>query len=111
MLPDEVDARLTAWASEQALIDRLWIFGSRARADFRPDSDLDIAIALDPTLCLGDDSGGSATWMFETEQWKEQLGALIPFAIDLNQFVETSPIIVTGVAQSSRLVYRKSKPQ
>jgi hypothetical protein len=34
---------LCAWAERTPEVQRVYVFGSRARGDFRPDSDLDIA--------------------------------------------------------------------
>ena len=90
-------------------MDRLWLFGSRARGDHRDDSDLDIAIQLDLSVAKGmDESGGLATWMFDTEGWEEELAALLPFTIDLEQYRgEATPTIHQALARSSQLVYAK----
>jgi predicted nucleotidyltransferase len=39
---------LWAWASANGNVQELWLFGSRADGHARPDSDVDIAIALMP---------------------------------------------------------------
>jgi predicted nucleotidyltransferase len=52
---------LRAWASANGNVRELWLFGSRADGHARPDSDVDIAIALMPAafafgnyIALGD---------------------------------------------------------
>lgn len=100
---------LSTWAADKPLVDRLWIFGSRARGDHRADSDLDIAIQLDLTAANGmDESGGLATWMFDTDGWEEELAALLPFTIDLEQYRgDATPTIHQALSRSSQLVYIK----
>lgn len=48
----EILARLRAIAPalRNEGVSRLWLFGSRARGDARPDSDLDILIEIDPAI-------------------------------------------------------------
>ena len=83
----ELHSVLSEWAAKNPLVARLWVFGSRARGDHRDDSDLDIAIELDLTAADGvDESGGFATWSFETDGWEEELANLLPFTIDLEQY-------------------------
>ena len=88
------------------------MFGSRARQDFRLDSDLDIAIELDTNEFQGfDDScGGAATWMFESIGWKDELEMLTGFQVQLEQLINSSctPTIVAGIQDSNLIAYDKS---
>lgn len=99
-----------SWAAGKPLVLRVWLFGSRTRDDYRPDSDLDVAVELDPNMYQGsDESGGVATWMFETQCWKEELESRCPYVIQLEQFVvDQTPTIAMALARSSQLIYEKS---
>jgi len=99
-----------AWATNNPLVLRIWLFGSRTREDYRPDSDLDVAVELDPSMFTGaDESGGIATWAFETKGWKEELQSLSPYNIQLEQYLpEQTPRIKKALDRSSRLIYEKS---
>lgn len=105
----DVHNALSQWAANKPLVARLWIFGSRARGDHRTDSDIDIAIELDLTAADGvDESGGFATWSFETDDWEHELATLLPFTIDLEQYRgEGTPTIHQALAKSSQLIYTK----
>lgn len=109
MTLDEIAAVLSDWARTKPLVKRVFVFGSRARGEERADSDLDIAVELDPVAFpCPDESGGIATWMFETNGWKEELQSQFPFAVDLEQLCGAeTPTIQRGVERSSRLVYEK----
>ena len=108
---DALCRTIADWASGKKLIKRVYVFGSRARSDYRPDSDLDIAVELDPAEFPGsDESGGLATWMFETGDWQAEVQTLVGYVVDLEQLVDmtATPTIAKGVAASSRLAYEKS---
>lgn len=106
----QISELLASWARGKPLVKRLYIFGSRARGDHRTDSDIDIAVELDPAVFQGsDESGGLATWMFETKAWKAEIEKLLPFPVQLERFrEEQTPTIRKGLAQSSHLVYEKA---
>jgi predicted nucleotidyltransferase len=68
---DEWLSGLRLWASQNDNIPELWLFGSRAKRTSRPQSDVDIAIALVPAMgfqnwltriMLGIDGNGSNNW-------------------------------------------------
>lgn len=92
------------------MVKRVYVFGSRVRGDNRPDSDIDIAVELDSAAFLGvDESGGLATWMFETKGWKEELEKLVPLKVQLERYhPEQTPTVGKGLARSSQLIYEKA---
>lgn len=107
----EIQALLTVWAAEKPLVNRLWLFGSRVRGDHSPDSDADVAIELDMSAAKGvDESGGMATWAFDTKSWKPELDGLLSLVVDLQRYKagETN-VIQAGLDKSSILVYEKQK--
>ena len=106
----EVARVISTWARGKPLVKRVYVFGSRVRGNHRPDSDIDIAVELDPAAYRGvDESGGLATWMFETEGWKEELEKLVPLKIQLERYhPEQTPTVGKGLARSSQLIYEKA---
>lgn len=66
--------RLKAWAARTLQVEYLAVFGSRVRGDYRPDSDLDIAIEV-----VGE-GGEIATFMFGHDHWKAEIEKLLGFA-------------------------------
>ncbi len=106
---DVASDMLIKWATNNQLVSRLWLFGSRVRGENRPDSDIDIAIELDMSAVKGtDDSGGMATWAFEANKWKSELEHLFSLPVDLQNYKagETNAI-QRGLDRSSILVYKK----
>jgi predicted nucleotidyltransferase len=99
------------WAARKPLIKRVFIFGSRVRGDNRADSDIDIAVELDAAEFQGtDESGGLATWMFETKGWKEELQRFVPYRVQLERYhPEQTPTVASGLERSSALVYEKAR--
>ena len=101
---------ISTWARGKPLVKRVYMFGSRVRGDHRPASDIDIAVELDPDVFQGvDESGGLATWMFETKGWKEELEKLVPLKVQLERYhPDQTPTVGKGLARSSQLVYEKA---
>lgn len=111
MTLDEISPLIAEWARMNPRIKRVFVFGSRARSENRPDSDLDVAVELDRSSLKGDDeSGGILTWMDEEAEWKEELQRLVPFTVHLEQLAgESTPAVQKGITQSGRLMYEKKK--
>lgn len=97
------------WARGKPLIKRVYLFGSRVRGDHKPTSDLDIAVELDRSAFTGsDETGGLATWMFESEAWRNELKVLIPLEIQLVRYHPAqTPTVNRGIGRSSQLIYEK----
>lgn len=106
----EIAGLVSAWAKDKPLVKRIYLFGSRVRGDHGPESDIDIAVELDPSAFRGvDESGGLATWMFEAEAWREELRRLIPLKLQLERYhPEQTPTVGKGLARSSQLIYEKA---
>jgi uncharacterized protein len=58
-------------------------FGSRAKGTHRPDSDIDIAVELEP---VGDSEETLVRWTAHSTQWEAQLQSRIAAKIDLEWF-------------------------
>ncbi len=93
------------WAAENLLIKRAYIFGSRARDDWKPDSDLDIAIEVRSI----EDINEFVTFICEKAELKSSLAKKIPdYIIDLkwhDQKDGTTKTTRNGIEESSILVY------
>jgi predicted nucleotidyltransferase len=46
MLSDEECMKVVEWAKHHPVIERVYLYGSRARGDGQPDSDIDLAIEM-----------------------------------------------------------------
>lgn len=101
-LESDVEA-IRKWAASKEFIHRIWIFGSRARSDFRPDSDLDIAVQHGPAR---GDANVLTTALVGPAEWKEELQSLVHHELDIQSYVagETQKI-EAGLQRSSRLIY------
>lgn len=45
-LSEEDVQEVTRWASKHLVIEKVYLFGSRARGDYRPESDIDLAVQM-----------------------------------------------------------------
>jgi predicted nucleotidyltransferase len=97
------------WARANPRIRRAWVFGSRLRGTQTPDSDIDLALEIDP---LETDDETMGWWMFEKERWTEELQAISPYRVQLEWFGgEATPKIQQYLACCSMLVYERTAQQ
>lgn len=78
---DEWIAALRAWAANNGCVREIWLFGSRAKGAPRPDSDVDIAVALMPPS--GKTNWALAAFVEFFEDWKSELRAAVDWDVDL----------------------------
>ena len=92
------------WAEGKPQIFRIHFFGSRIKGTNRPESDLDIALAIKPHI------NGSLLWFEFHEIWLNELNAIIPFDVQLElDEGDKSPTIQSGLNEASHLVYECEK--
>ena len=98
---------LVNWASRKPKIRRVMLFGSRVKGTHREESDLDIAVELEP----GEDSNATlAVWMDVSEPWKAELESFLPFPIDLQwrDVDGTTTYIDQGLSDACEPIYENA---
>jgi predicted nucleotidyltransferase len=75
--------QLAAWAASQPRIRRVWLFESDAKRKARSDSDLDIAIEMEP---VPDSEETIAFWIAHAEEWQTQLEKRVGSSVDIEWF-------------------------
>lgn len=100
----EITSLLKIWAKRYLCILDVYIYGSRARNDFRADSDLDIAISIEANSI---DENALLIFMDNSEKWKKELETLIPLEVHLELYNENTNIIKKALEHSSRHIYQK----
>ncbi|KAK6024998.1 nucleotidyltransferase domain protein [Ostertagia ostertagi] len=98
MLADTDKDLIVAWARSHRDIEAVWLFGSRARGDSRPNSDIDLAV-MTPT---------ELDWIDNQRQYRDELLALSQKA-DLNWYRPNGdvPTVAKAVSDHGLLLYRR----
>ena len=97
--------RFRTWAQSKPSVRRLWLFGSRAAGKPRRDSDIDIAIEIDPLQCP------EAIAQFRDDtfpRWRCELQALSQFAVHLEPWAGEGTNIASYVRSSGQLLYERA---
>ena len=96
------------WAGTKSRISRIFVFGSRAKGNARPTSDLDIGV-----LISGEDPDERLLYtMDNTNNWKSELNALLPVSVDL-QFAEpvSDYVVWPAIQDHGILVYQATRAE
>jgi uncharacterized protein len=107
MINEETKQKIIDWAKAEPNIVKVYVFGSRARNDYRPDSDLDIAVEI---VKDAGDENELGTWIWIAEKLKKRLEKAVPeYQIDLQwSHEEYSKVVYGGVQKSSYLLYERN---
>jgi predicted nucleotidyltransferase len=95
---EETKKMLRKWASENADICRVYIYGSRARGNFDKSSDLDVAVELDPEQ---DDIDSYAFWISHGMELERELQSLLPYKIQLEYYSENRKELVKDIVRGA----------
>jgi predicted nucleotidyltransferase len=90
-MQDEWLRRLRAWAKANDSVRQLWLFGSRATGRSRPDSDVDLALALMPPKGKHDWALGN--YFALESKWKQQLEEIVGCHVSLQPLVPDSDLV------------------
>lgn len=110
---DAIGCVVSAWAAEEVLIRRIYLFGSRARGDHRPESDVDLAVLFDLDRevlhqCRGDlFSARVFTWSDHVERWRACLQARLPMPVDLQYWMRGDRIVRGAVKKDGIRLHRR----
>ena len=96
---------LRAWAGSNAFVRRLWIFGSQERGEATPDSDLDVAIEIDP---LGNDESAYTSFVHEAGNWRAELQPMLTYKLHLKWYDESNRPVWDGVNSDGIQVYGRA---
>jgi predicted nucleotidyltransferase len=98
---------LCSWASANDSVRELWLFGSRATGKSRPESDVDLALALMPPNGKHDWALGNY-FAFESK-WKRQLEEIVGRHVSLEPLVPDTDADTTVRGSGVRLWSRGPK--
>jgi len=105
-IENNITDSIAQWAAERPEVRRVWIFGSRAKGTHRPDSDIDIAVELEP---VGDSEETLTRWIAYGDLWKSQLQSRIGPRVGLEWFDPdgSTPTIEAGLIEAKVLIYER----
>jgi predicted nucleotidyltransferase len=106
-LGHDVRSAIKDWAQATPRVRRVWVIGSRAKGSERPDSDLDIAIEIEPVV---DSEETLSRWMVKADEWAAQLQKVVGPKVDLAWFDPdgSTPKIQKALDDGAILIYDRA---
>lgn len=93
------------WASSKSIVRKVFIFGSRACGQSHHESDLDVAIEIDPRK---GDTNSFTTWICEAKKWEEELQPFLRYNLDLERYNHReTPTVHKGIKKCSVIIYER----
>jgi predicted nucleotidyltransferase len=95
-LSEEDRAKIVSWAETHPEIQRVWLYGSRARGNNQEDSDIDLAIEMD-----------FVEWFEWYSKFEENCDLLLSHKVDLEWYAEEADLkyVGEGVRRDGVLLY------
>jgi len=101
---DKICDEVTKWAYSHPEIKRACLFGSRARGDSKPGSDVDLAVDV-----VGiEDENADTRYFFNKDVWKDELELALERPINIVRKIDHGkPEIQESIKRDSVLVYER----
>ena len=100
--PEWCDA-IRSWAAAIPSVDRVSLYGSRARGTPGPDSDLDLAVYVQAP-----DGEHLAEWIKNRQRWQQALSARLGIKVDLEFANEEAEYVVApAVAREGITIFQR----
>ena len=99
-------AVLRDWAVKTECVQRVFIFGSRAKGTSRLNSDLDVGVEIN---LMPSDENIDATWSYESKKWRAELQNKIYWTLqlELHDPSGSTPTISKGENEGHIQVYAR----
>jgi len=101
---DQIRDVVTDWAYSHREIECVFLFGSRARGDSTPDSDIDLALVV--VGILGENA--DTRYFYNKNVWKDQLESALGRSINIVRLIDHGkPEIQASIARDGVLLYER----
>lgn len=100
----EADRRaIVNWARRHREIKAVYLYGSRARGDNRPDSDIDLAVVMRS----GDEDEALGAWIFFHNKFEKRPDLQLSQEVDLDWYMKGAGLerVGPGVEKNGILIY------
>jgi hypothetical protein len=95
------------WAEATPRVRRLWLIGKSANAAKRSDSEVELAVEVEP---VADSEESILVWLDNGERWRRELKKRIGSTVDLEWFDPdgSTPEVNKALREASVLVYDRA---